>query len=269
MSGRRPVADRSGIDDIPGDARSPASPDLAIVMPVYNEGDAVEPVVRAMTTGVATPHEIVIVYDFDGDTTVPAIVRLATEFPTVRGLRNDLGRGVLRAMQAGIAGTTAPYVLVSMADGSDEPAIVDGMVALARGGADVVAASRYMRGGHQVGGPIVKRTLSRTAGLSLHWFAGVATHDPTNNFKLYSRRFLDTVVIESTAGFELALELTVKATLAGRRVAEVPTTWRDRTSGQSNFKLRKWLPHYLHWYAVALRHVAPGWIVRRSGGGHG
>ena len=52
-------------------------------------------------------------------------------------------------------------------------------------------------------------------------------------------------------GFELALELTVKATLAHRRVAEVPTTWRDRTAGHSNFKMRKWLPHYLHWYRVA------------------
>ncbi|MGP1674481.1 MAG: hypothetical protein ACTS8Z_04615, partial [Candidatus Limnocylindrales bacterium] len=50
-----------------------------------------------------------------------------------------------------------------------------------------------------------------------------------------------------------ALELTVKATLAGRRVAEVPTTWRDRTAGQSNFKLRAWLPHYLHWYWTAIR----------------
>jgi hypothetical protein len=95
--------------------------------------------------------------------------------------------------------------------------------------------------------------MSRTAGLTLHWFAGVPTHDPTNNFKLYSQRFLDTVTIESTAGFELALELTVKATIAGRRVAEVPTTWRDRTAGESNFKLRKWLPHYLHWYWVAFR----------------
>ena len=129
-----------------------------------------------------------------------------------------------------------------MADGSDEPHVVDPMVALARDGADVVSASRYMSGGHQVGGPPLKRLMSRTAGLTLHWFAGVPTHDPTNNFKLYSRRFLDTVTIESTAGFELALELTVKATLAGRRVAEVPTTWRDRTAGQSNFKLRKWLP---------------------------
>jgi hypothetical protein len=95
--------------------------------------------------------------------------------------------------------------------------------------------------------------MSRTAGLTLHWFGGVPTHDPTNNFKLYSRRFLGGTTIESTAGFELALELTVKATIAGRRVAELPTVWRDRTAGQSNFKLRKWLPHYLRWYLAALR----------------
>jgi dolichol-phosphate mannosyltransferase len=228
-----------------------ATPELAIVLPVYNEGASVEPVLRSLAAGVRTPHEIVVVYDFDADTTVPVVARLAAEIPGLRGLRNDLGRGVLNAMKAGIAGTTAPYVLVSMADGSDEPEVVDAMVALARDGADVVAASRYMRGGRQVGGPALKRLMSRTAGLTLHWFAGVPTHDPTNNFKLYTRAFLESVTIESTAGFELALELTVKATIAGRRVAEVPTTWRDRTAGQSNFKLRKWLPHYLHWYRVA------------------
>ena len=236
--------------------------ELAIVLPVYNEGEAVEPVLRALSAGVATAHDLVVVYDFDGDTTVPVVARLADEIPGLRGLRNDLGRGVLNAMKAGIAGTTAPYVLISMADGSDEPHIVDSMVALARDGADVVAASRYMRGGRQVGGPRLKRLMSRTAGLTLHWFAGVPTHDPTNNFKLYSRRFLETVTIESTAGFELALELTVKATIARRRIAEVPTTWRDRTAGQSNFRLRKWLPHYLAWYWTALR-ARLGSIARR------
>jgi dolichol-phosphate mannosyltransferase len=220
---------------------------------VYNEGEAVAPVVRALAAGVHCRCEILVVYDFDGDTTVPVARRLAAELPQVRPLRNDLGRGVLNAMKAGIAAARAPYILVSMADGSDEPEVVDGMFELARGGADVVAASRYMKGGHQVGGPFLKRLMSRTAGLSLHWFAGVPIHDPTSNFKLYSRRFLDSVTIESTAGFELALELSVKATLARRRLAEVPTTWRDRTSGQSNFKLRKWLPHYLHWYFMGMR----------------
>ena len=32
------------------------------------------------------------------------------------------------------------------------------------------------------------------------------------------------------------------------QVAEVPTTWRDRTAGQSRFKLWNWLPRYLYWY---------------------
>jgi glycosyltransferase involved in cell wall biosynthesis len=229
-------------------------PELAVILPVYNEGDAVEPVLRDLAARVATPHELVVVYDFDGDSTVPVIRRLETQIAGLRGLRNDLGRGVLNAMKAGIAGTDAPLVLISMADGSDEAAVVDAMVALARDGADVVAASRYMRGGQQVGGPRLKRLMSRTAGLTLHWFGGVATHDATSNFKLYSRSFLESVTIESTAGFELALELTVKATIVGRRVEEVPTTWRDRTAGTSNFKLRKWLPHYLHWYLMAMRH---------------
>ena len=79
-----------------------------------------------------------------------------------------------------------------------------------------------MPGGRQIGGPRLKALLSRAAGITLHRFAGVRTHDPTSNFKLYSRRFLDDVTIESRAGFELALELTVKATIAGREVAELP-----------------------------------------------
>jgi dolichol-phosphate mannosyltransferase len=230
-----------------------ADPELSIVVPVYREGEAVDPVLRALTAGVTTAHEILVVYDFDDDPTVPVIARLSRELPAIRGLRNDLGRGVLNAMKAGIAASRGPLVLITMADGSDEAEVVDAMVALARDGADVVAASRYMHGGRQVGGPLLKRTLSRMAGLTLHWFGGLATHDPTSNFKLYSRPFLDGTPIESQAGFELALELTVKATLAGRRVAEVPTTWRDRTAGQSNFKLRRWLPQYLRWYWVAMR----------------
>jgi dolichol-phosphate mannosyltransferase len=239
------------VGDRASSARTTPAPEVSIVLPVYNEGEAVEPVLRRLAEHVRTPHELVVVYDFDEDTTVAVVRRLGSEIPQLRGLRNDLGRGVLNAMKAGIAGTSGPYVLISMADGSDEPEVVDRMVELAKGGADVVAASRYMAGGRQIGGPVLKRLMSRLAGLTLHWLARVPTHDATSNFKLYSRRFLDSVTIESTAGFELALELTVKATRAGGRVAEVPTTWRDRTAGQSNFKLRKWLPHYLHWYRVA------------------
>ena len=158
--------------------------------------------------------------------------------PALQRAQSDGLIGLRVFRREGIAASSGRYVLVSMADGSDEPHLVDEMVRLAEGGADVVAASRYMAGGRQIGGPRFKALLSRIAGLSLHHVAGVRTHDATNNFKLYSRRFLDEVTIESRAGFELALELTVKATIGRRLVAEVPTTWRDRTSGTSNFNLR-------------------------------
>ena len=94
--------------------------------------------------------------------------------------------------------------------------------------------------------------MSRIAGLSLHWLGGLPIHDATSNYRLYSKRLLQRVTIESTGGFELGLELTVKAYALGMRVAEVPTTWRDRTAGQSRFQLWKWLPRYLHWYWVGI-----------------
>lgn len=234
-------------------APPPPAPGLTAVMPVWNEGERVVPTIRAFAAAVRTPFELLVVHDTAEDTTVSVVERLANEIPGVRPHLNTLGPGVLNAMKAGIAAARAPYVLVTMADGSDEYGDVDRMVDLARAGADLVAASRYVRGGRQLGGPRLKRVLSRTAGLSLHWLAGVPIHDATNNFKLYSRGFLDATPIESEAGFELAIELAVKATLQGRRLEEVPTTWRDRTGGESRFRLRKWLPHYLRWYLLALR----------------
>jgi two-component system, NarL family, response regulator DevR len=82
--------------------------------------------------------------------------------------------------------------------------------------------------------------------------AGLPIHDATSNFRLYSRRLLDAVSIESAAGFALAIELTVKAHRLGYPIAEVPTTWHDRTVGASRFRLWAWMPQYLRWYWFGL-----------------
>ena len=237
--------DRGGADLSAG-ALTPA---LSIVVPVYNEGENVVPTLRGIVEqSRIRPLEVLVVHDFDEDTTVPVVKRLQSELPELHLHRNDLGRGVVNALKSGLAAARAPYVLVTMGDGSDDSRDIDAMYALAQGGADVVAGSRYMRGGHQVGGPLLKRTMSRVAGLSLHWLGGLPIHDATSNYRLYSKRLLQKVTIESTGGFELGLELTVKAYVLGMRIAEVPTTWSDRTAGESRFKLWKWLPRYLHWY---------------------
>jgi hypothetical protein len=79
------------------------------------------------------------------------------------------------------------------------------------------------------------------------------THDATNAFKIYDRAMLDDIHIESRGGFELSLEITVKAFLAGFSISETPATWRDRTAGTSRFRLLKWLPHYLKWFFMAFQ----------------
>ena len=228
---------------------SEETPALSVVVPVYNEGENVAPTLRGIVEKTQVrPLEVLVVHDFDEDTTVPVVKRMQAEMPELRLHHNTLGRGVLNAMKSGLRAAKAPYVLITMGDGSDDASDIDAMYSLAHSGADVVAGSRYMRGGRQLGGPLLKRTMSRTAGLSLHWIGGLPTHDATSNFRMYSKRLLNQVSIESRGGFELGLELTVKAYRLGLRVAEVPTTWRDRTAGQSRFKLWEWLPRYLHWY---------------------
>jgi len=230
-----------------------AAPPLSIVIPVFNEAENILDVLQDLRE-VRTPHEVLLVYDFEEDTTLPVVRSSAQEGDHVRLVRNDLGSGVLNAMRAGVAASTAPLVLIMMADGADDARDIDRMVERAERGADLVAASRYAKGGRQIGGPRLKRLLSRAAGLSLHWLGRLPIHDPTNNFKLYRRAFLDSVRIESNAGFELALELSVKAALHGFVLDEVPTTWRDRTAGTSRFRLRRWLPHYLRWYSYYVQH---------------
>ena len=245
MDSRRDQGGPDLIDD--------STPALSIVIPVYNEGENVVPTLRGVVERTRTrPLEVLVVHDFDEDTTVAVVKRLQTEMPELRLHRNTLGRGVLNAMKSGLRAARAQYVLVAMGDGSDDPDDIDRMYERARAGADVVAGSRYMRGGRQLGGPLLKRSMSRAAGLSLHWLGGIPVHDATSNFRMYSKRLLNQVTIESTGGFELGIELTVKAYLLGMTVAEVPTTWRDRTAGTSRFQLWRWLPRYLKWYRAGI-----------------
>jgi hypothetical protein len=179
---------------------------------------------------------------------------------------NTYGRGPAHALKYGIDHASAPVTVVMMADGSDDPEQIDDLVRLVSEGNVVAAASRYMRGGRQLGGPLIKRTLSRLAGLSLRYLAQVGTHDATNSFKAYSTDFVKTVGIDSQRGFEMGIELVSKARRARLGVAEIPTVWRDRTEGESRFRVMEWIPHYVRWYLFAFgRRLTPAEIGSRKG----
>lgn len=204
---------------------------------------------------------VLVVCDFNEDDTVPVVRRLAPHYPGVELVKNTLGRGARNAMGAGIAPARAEVVIVTMADLSDDIAVATRMVELVRDeGYDVVCASRYMHVGRQIGGPPLKGLLSRVAGVSLYWLAGIATH----SYRAYRRSLFDEIEIESRGGFEPALEVTTKAHAARRRITEIPAIWHDRSAGESRFSLFTWLPQYLRWYGSAVLHQPR--LRRRVGG---
>jgi len=227
-------------------------PILHIITPVYNEASNFPALYDEIKHKVRTPHKLIVVYDFDEDNTVPVVQRYQKKDRELILWKNSRGRGALNAILSGFDYVKQGPLLVTMADLSDEMDKVDDMYRRYLDGASVVCGSRYMKGGKQIGGPWLKRTLSRLAGNSLYW-RGVPTHDVTNNFKLYDKTFLDKIVIESQGGFEIGMEITTKAFRHKATIVEIPTTWRDRTAGDSNFQLWKWLPNYLHWYFYALK----------------
>lgn len=230
------------------------SDELTIIIPVFNEGVNFPSLWEEMDSLIRSPFRALVVYDFDEDDTVPVVQRLVAQGESrIWLIKNQVRKGVVGAIRTGLHEVEAGPVLVVMADLSDDLAQVDKMLALYREGNDVVAGSRYMKGGRIEGGPWLKQFLSRIAGVSLHFLRGLPTHDATNAFKIYDRQMLRSMTIESERGFELNLELTVKAFLAGYRIAEVPARWRDRARGKSHFDLWGWLPHYLRWYFFAFR----------------
>lgn len=228
---------------------------LSIVVPVYNEEKSIITLFEQISKYIVVDKEVLIVYDSDDDTTLP-VVRSEQDrysFP-VRLIRNMFGKGALNAIVTGMRKASGDMVLVLMADLSDGLDAVPVMYQkMNEEHYDLVCGSRYMKGGKQHGGPFLKGLFSRMAGLSLHLLTGIPTHDVTNSFKMYRKSMLDAMKIESNGGFEIGLEIAVKAYLNGYRITEVPSEWFDREEGESHFHMWKWMPHYFHWYLLAIK----------------
>jgi dolichol-phosphate mannosyltransferase len=224
---------------------------LSIVIPAYNEGEHIVPVLERLFEAVMLPCEVLVVVDDEADTTRPVVQRLAEREPRLHCLINTYGRGPANAIRYGIDHATTPVAVVTMADGCDDVRQIDDLVRLVERGVAVAAASRYMAGGQQVGGPLLKGMMSAGAGRSLRLLARVGTRDATNSFKAYSTAFVRAVGIDSRDGFEIGIELTAKAKRLRLPIAEIPTIWLDRHEGLSNFRVAAWMPKYLRWYRFA------------------
>lgn len=226
---------------------------LGIVIPVYNEAENILRTLAELEKHLPVPSIAYIVHDSLEDTTLSVLPQFKGSKLQIQPLRNGFGRGALNAIKWGISQVHEPAVLVVMGDLSDDLASLGPMWERFQSGYDVICGSRYIPGGAQLGASWLKGRLSRWAGLSLHYLTGLPTRDVTNSFKLYRRSIFESIQVESSGGFEIGMEIVVKAWANGYQVTEVPTIWRERDAGQSRFRLWAWLPHYLRWYFMALR----------------
>jgi glycosyltransferase involved in cell wall biosynthesis len=237
-----------------------APPRLDIIIPVYNEGANIVPTLAYIARAVKTPLAVMICYDREDDNTLPAIAQNRATFGSmpIEFVRNR-GKGAHGAVLTGFAKSVAPFVLVFPADDDYNADMLDAMVATAQSGCDVVCASRFMPGGEMHDCPWLKAALVRAANFTLRHLARLPTHDASNGFRLFSRRAVKTIAIESRAGFCYSIELLVKCHRLGWQIGEVPALWFERAHGQSRFRVLKWLPAYLRWYLYAF---ATRWLRR-------
>ena len=227
-------------------------PRLGIIIPVYNEGANILRTLQSIMRDVKTPLRVLICYDREDDDTLPVIGsnRDALGALTITFVRNR-GSGVHGAVLTGFTASSSPYVVVLPADDDYNANILDAMVAQAESGCDIVCASRFMSGGSMVGCPWLKAILVRTGNFTLYHLARLPTRDATSGFRLFSRRVLDEITIESDRGFCYSIELLVKCHRLGWRIGEIPAQWKERAHGASRFQVIKWLPAYLRWYLYA------------------
>src|SRR5262245_65437402 len=116
-------------------------------------------------------------------------------------------RGAHAAVMSGFTASAAPYVVVYPADDDHNSRILDRLVATAERGHDIVCASRFMPGGSMVGCPWLKAILVRSGAFTLRHVARLPTNDASNGLRLFSRRVIRDIKVESTEGFCYRIEL--------------------------------------------------------------
>lgn len=108
----------------------PAIPDITVVVPVYNEAENVEKLVREIDTALkGKNYEMNFVNDCSSDKTASVLQKLKTEFPGLRVLSHRHNAGQSRAIRTGILAARAPVIATLDGDGQNDPADIPALYA--------------------------------------------------------------------------------------------------------------------------------------------
>src|SRR5215211_6781092 len=208
-----------------------------LVIPTYDEAPNVEAIVTEALEHLPSDRRVLIVDDNSPDGTGRIAQRLADTHADVAVLQRPCKAGLGPAYVAGFREALAgggELVAQMDADFSHDPADLPRLLDAAAD-ADLVIGSRYARGGGVADWGPGRRAISRGGNAYARAALGIGVRDLTGGFKVFRRRVLEAIEIESLTalGYAFQVETTFRAIKRGFRVVEVPIVFRDRRVGQS------------------------------------
>ena len=213
-------------------------PELAVIVPTYNERSNVVPMVTALDQALAgIDYEVIFVDDDSPDGTADEVRAIASRTPRVRLLHRINRRGLASAAVEGMMSSSADYLAVMDGDLQHDERILPQMLARIKAEhLDLVVGTRYSGG--SMGDFAPNRVALSNLGRRLSmWVCHAALSDPMSGYFVVSRPWLMGVVRSlSTVGFKILLDL-VASSDRPVRFAEIAYTFRKRVHGESKLNL--------------------------------
>ncbi|SJN46105.1 Glycosyl transferase, family 2 [Microbacterium esteraromaticum] len=222
---------------------------VTVIVPTFNERGNVAELVARTAAALAEYDAEILFVDDSSDDTMAEIARVAATAPLpVRAIHRDANVGGLGgAVALGLAEAAHEVCIVMDGDLQHPPELLPAMLErFVQGGADVVAASRYVGGGDSRGlGTAVRFGVSKAAtAITKAMFLRRLWHstDPMTGFFLVDRSRIEVSTLRPQ-GFKILLEILVRGGRGGERgdlrIAEVPMAFGRRRHGTSKASLRQ------------------------------
>ncbi len=213
---------------------------LSIIVPLRNEEANIPTLllslIHTLDRYYREDYELIAVTDKSTDNTESFIDTYLPLYPQLKVINRPVPEGFGEAIKTGLRVSTGQILIIFMGDLSDDPETIPRMVHYIDQGYDMAWGSRLVKHGSVVNYPTTKRICGTVFNKTVKTLFGLPYLDYTNAFKAYSREVIDTINLESS-GFEITIELPLKAHMAGFTAIEVPTTWTNRTNGRTNLNL--------------------------------
>jgi glycosyltransferase involved in cell wall biosynthesis len=201
---------------------------VSLVIPVRNEARNVAWVLEQITDDV---DEIILV---DGRSTDATVITARSYRPDITVVSQQ-GTGKGDALRAGFAAATGDVVVMMDADGSMAPQEIRHYLHFLANGYDFVKGSRFIAGGGSLDITPFRRAGNKFLLAVFNSLFDSELTDLCYGFCAFHRRYLDLLGLQAT-GFEIEAEMTVRASQAGLRIAEVPSMEMPRRYGKSNLR---------------------------------